>query len=178
MITGVRERRSTCACPGDRARRAGASAPVGGILSPSTALRTQSRAVVEGLRKAEGRAEGPRSARRDYLGRHRFAAECNKGSNSRLERHQSGAPWQILSPSRCAPSGRHPERVPRLGPWLRSGRVEGAPTLDPDMEEATEQPPHLILLDPSFLVYRRRRRFDLQANSAATCGRSSSITLM
>ena len=26
------------------------------------------------------------------------------------------------------------------------------------MEEATEQPPHLILLDPHFLVYRRRRR--------------------
>jgi len=26
------------------------------------------------------------------------------------------------------------------------------------MEEATEQPPHMILLDPSFLVYRRRRR--------------------
>ena len=26
------------------------------------------------------------------------------------------------------------------------------------MEEATEQPPHLILLDPSFLVYRKRRR--------------------
>ena len=26
------------------------------------------------------------------------------------------------------------------------------------MEEATEQPPHLILLDPSFLVYRQRRR--------------------
>ena len=29
---------------------------------------------------------------------------------------------------------------------------------DPDMEEATDQPPHLILLDPSFLVYRKRRR--------------------
>ena len=25
-------------------------------------------------------------------------------------------------------------------------------------EEAAEQPPHLILLDPSFLVYRRHRR--------------------
>ena len=29
---------------------------------------------------------------------------------------------------------------------------------DPEMEEAAEQPPHLILLDPSFLVYRGRRR--------------------
>jgi len=38
------------------------------------------------------------------------------------------------------------ERQQRLLPW------------NPDMEEATEQPPHLILLDPHFLVYRRRRR--------------------
>jgi len=26
------------------------------------------------------------------------------------------------------------------------------------MEEATEQPPHMILLDPYFVVYRGRRR--------------------
>jgi hypothetical protein len=38
------------------------------------------------------------------------------------------------------------ERQQRLLPW------------DPDMEEATEQPPHLILLDPFFLVYHKRRR--------------------
>ena len=33
---------------------------------------------------------------------------------------------------------------------------------DPDLEEASVQPPHMILLDPHFMVYHRRtsQRFD------------------
>ena len=42
------------------------------------------------------------------------------------------------------------ERHQRSLPW------------DPDLEEASVQPPHMILLDPHFMVYHRRtsQRFD------------------
>jgi hypothetical protein len=45
-----------------------------------------------------------------------------------------------------------------MGSNARLERQQSSLAWDPEMEEATEQPPHLILLDPSFLVYRRRQR--------------------
>ena len=70
----------------------------------------------------------------------------SSASNASRERHQSGAQQgDILS---------DPER----GRGRVEGESKGPLPWDPDLEEAADQPPHLILLDPSFLVYRGRRR--------------------
>jgi len=45
-----------------------------------------------------------------------------------------------------------------MGPNSRRERHQSPLVWSPDMEEAAEQPPHMILLDPYFAVYRERRR--------------------
>lgn len=45
-----------------------------------------------------------------------------------------------------------------MGSNSRLERQQSPLPWDPDLEEAAEQPPHLILLDPRFLVYRKRLR--------------------
>ena len=44
----------------------------------------------------------------------------------------------------------------------RCERQQSQLAWDPDLEEASVQPPHMILLDPHFMVYHRRtsQRFD------------------
>lgn len=43
------------------------------------------------------------------------------------------------------------------------------------MEEAPEQPPYLMLLDPSFLVYRKRRRRLVSYTLGDSCAGASRI---
>ena len=45
-----------------------------------------------------------------------------------------------------------------MGSNSRRERHQSQLVWEPDMEEATEQPPHMILLDPYLVVYRRHRR--------------------
>ena len=51
-----------------------------------------------------------------------------------------------------------------MGSSARRERHQSLLRWDPDLEEASVQPPYLILLDPHFVVYTRRRwmyqRFD------------------
>lgn len=48
-------------------------------------------------------------------------------------------------------------RRKKLGSNSRRERQQSSLPWDPDLEEATDQPPHMILLDPYLVVYRRRR---------------------
>ena len=60
---------------------------------------------------------------------------------------------------KCLPCGSMCREMPSSS--ASNARLERQQTplpWDPKMEEVLEQPPHLILLDPSFLVYRKRRR--------------------
>ena len=46
---------------------------------------------------------------------------------------------------------------------------------DSDMEESTEQPPHMILLIPCFVVYRGRRRKRFNYALGDSCAGASRI---
>ena len=45
-----------------------------------------------------------------------------------------------------------------MGSNSRRERHQRSLPWDPDLEEVSVQPPHTILLDPHFMVYRGRRR--------------------
>ena len=62
-----------------------------------------------------------------------------------------------------------------MGSISRRERQQTSLPWDPDLEEAAEQPPHLILLDPSFLVYRGRRRKLVSYTLGDSCAGASRI---
>ena len=75
------------------------------------------------------------------------------GSISRRELHQRGAPRQISGSShttRWSDILSEPERS--------EGESKDRLPLDPDLEEASERPLHILLVDHYFSLRRRRRR--------------------
>ena len=45
-----------------------------------------------------------------------------------------------------------------MGSLTRLGLQQGPLTWNPDMEEASESPPYILMIDNYFAIYQRRRR--------------------